>query len=130
MLGRAKQRFVVRAPLGRHVGAEVGGRHDGTAGSRRRAVAHCDDVAQETGRASRVHHVCHAALEVGVALVQHRNAERAGPMWDAGELVPRAPAREAELVDQLELVVAQQVQDETPRLEYQVVTEVEFVDVD
>ena len=51
-------------------------------------------------------------------------------MWDAGELVPRAPAREAELVDQLELVVAQQVQDETPRLEYQVVTEVEFVDVD
>src|SRR5206468_2437277 len=35
-----------------------------------------------------------------------------------------------ELIHQLELVVAQQVQDEMPRLEYQVVTEVEVVDVD
>jgi len=49
---------------------------------------------------------------------------------DAGQLVARPAAHEAEAVDQLELIVAQQVQHEAPGLEDQVVAEVELVDVD
>src|SRR5207248_6040189 len=52
------------------------------------------------------------------------------PVGDAGQLVALPTAHEAEPVDQLELIVAQQVQYEATGLEDQVVAEVELVDVD
>ena len=51
-------------------------------------------------------------------------------MREAGELVAGAPAYEAEAVDQLELVVAQQVHHKAAGLEDQIVAVVELVDID
>src|SRR5690242_12004600 len=108
----------------------MGGRHHPTAGSSGGPVAHRHDVAQEAGGAPGVHDVCHAALEVRVAVVQDGNAQRADPMGNVGQLLACPPAHEAQVVNELELVVAQQVQRETAGLEHQVVAEVELVDVD
>src|SRR5207245_896438 len=121
---------VLGPPLRRHVRAEMCGGHHGTHGPAGCAVTHLHHVAQEASGAPRVHHVRHAALEVRVAIVEHRHTQGAGPVRDARELVLRAPAREAEPMNQLELVVAQQMQDEAAALEDQVVTVVELVAVD
>src|SRR5213594_3426745 len=62
----AQQRFVLAPPLSRHVRAEVGGRHHRSTRAIGGAVTHGHDVAEETGRTPRVHHIRHAALEVWV----------------------------------------------------------------
>jgi len=98
------------------------GRHDGPPVSIGRAVTHGHHVAEEARGAPGVHHVGHAALEVRVALVEHRHPQRPRPVRDVGELVARATACEAKAVDHLELIVAQQVQTpKRPVLENQVV---------
>ena len=45
------------------------------------------------------------------------------------ELVARASAAKAELVDEVKLLTVQEVHDEAARLEHHVVCKIEFVDV-
>src|SRR3989475_8011269 len=129
-LRRGEQRFVLGAPRGRHVLPEIRRRHHRSRGPAARAVADLHDVPQEAGRAGGVHYVRDAALEMRVAVVQDGDAQRAGVVGDGAKLVALAPAREAEAVDQLELVGAQQVHHDASGVEDHVVTEVELVDVD
>src|SRR5207244_11892066 len=95
-----------------------------------RPVPDLHNVAQEASRAPRVHDVRHSALEVRVALVEHRRAEHTQTVWHVGQLVAGAPARKPQAMNQLELVVPQQVQKESAGVENQVVAVVDIVYVD
>ena len=64
-----------------------------------------------------------------MAVVEHRRAERAYVVRHVRQLVAGAAAGEAEPVDQLELIVAQQMEPEPARVEDHIVTVIELVDV-
>src|ERR1051325_8700917 len=102
-LRRLELRLVLWPPLGGHVGAEVGRGHQRARGAVPPPIADLRYLSQEAGRAARVHHVDHFALEVGVTLVEHRRAEPARVMGDVGQLAAGTSTRESELVHQVEL---------------------------
>src|SRR5215208_3644066 len=76
------------------------------------AALHRHHLAQEDGHVAAVHGVEQAALVDGEAVFQNRAAGDARARGEAGELVAVAAGAQAEAVDELVLVIAEQVDGE------------------
>src|SRR5436190_1902152 len=124
--------LVLAPPLRRHVGSEIGRRHQLAfrLEPRRCPTPHRHDVAKEERGAAGVHDVRDFAFEMGETLIEHRDARLSFMMRDSGQLVLIPPAEEAEPVHDIRLLGVQQVHGEASRLVNHVVTVVELVDVD
>ena len=119
-------RFVAGVEVGGQAGAGAGP-GEGVAGVEQRAI---EDVAQEAGHIAGVKLAGDAGLDVAEGIEQDRRAGQADFPAQAGQLIAVAPGSQPQLLDQAQVLLAQQVQREDASIDDEVMAVVGLPDFD